>query len=138
MRIWEKEEIAFEPIHYLELLERKPGALDHARPLGHWELPECFTLLRKRLESDAKAKGTREFIRVLRLLEKHPEEKVAKAIEKALRLRRCNRDVVAHYLYPDEPFVPPTFHLDGREHLQGVNVHLPDLSAYQGLLGGLN
>jgi hypothetical protein len=24
------------------LLERKPGALDHARPLAGWTLPECF------------------------------------------------------------------------------------------------
>jgi hypothetical protein len=72
------------------------------------------------------------------LLEKHPAKRVAEAIDKALRLRRCNRDVVAQYLYPDEPFSPPTFRLDGREHLQGVHVHTPDLMAYQGLLGGLN
>ena len=64
--------------------------------------------------------------------------KVAAAIDKALRLRRCNRDVVAQYLYPDEPFTPPTFRLDGREHLQGVSVQPPDLAAYQSLLGGLN
>ena len=32
--LWEKEAIAFKPIHYLELLERKPGALDHAKPLA--------------------------------------------------------------------------------------------------------
>ena len=63
---------------------------------------------------------------------------VAAAIDKALRLRRCNRDVVAQYLYPDEPFTPLTFCLDGREHLQGVDVHPPDLTAYQSLFGGLN
>ena len=27
------------------LLERKPGALDHAKPLAGWILPECFLLL---------------------------------------------------------------------------------------------
>ena len=63
--------------------------------------------------------------------------KVSTAIDKALRLRRCNRDVVANYLYPDEPFSPPTFRLEGREHLQGVIVESPDLSAYQGLMGGM-
>ena len=135
-RLWEKETIAFEPIHYLELLERKPGALDHARPLSDWKLPESFSLLRKRLEQDALAKGTREFISVLRLLEKHPVDRVAEAIDKALRLRRCNRDVVAHYLYPDEPFTPKTFPLDGREHLKGVWVKTPDITAYRSLTGG--
>lgn len=136
IRIWEKEAIAFNPIHYLELLERKPGALDHAKPLHDWQLPECFTHLRNRLEDEGRAQGTREFIRILRLLEKHPVNKVSSAIDKALRLRRCNRDVVANYLYPDEAFSPPTFRLEGREHLQGVIVHAPDLSAYQSLMGG--
>ncbi len=137
-RIWDKEGIAFNPVHYLELLERKPGALDHAKPLHDWELPESFSLLRIRLEDEGRAQGTREFIRVLRLLEKHPMANVAAAIEKALRLRRCNRDVVANYLYPDEPFSPPTFRLDGREHLQGIIVLPPDVTAYQSLLGRQN
>jgi hypothetical protein len=135
-RRWGKEDIAFEPLHYLELLERKPGALDRAKPLKNWKLPESFQLLRKRLEEEAKAQGTREFIRVLRLLERHALHKVEKAIRQALRLRRCNRDVVAQYLYPDEPFVPPTFSLDGRQHLQGVYVAPPNLAAYTVLLGG--
>lgn len=135
-RLWGKEAIAFEPVHYLELLERKPGALDHALPLCDWGLPESFSLLRSRLEREGQARGTREFIGVLRLLEKHPVDKVEKAIKKALRLRRCDRDIVAQYLYPDEPFVPPTFSLDGRKHLQGVYVGPPDVRAYQTLLGG--
>ena len=29
----------FDPIHYLALLERKPGGFDFARPLEEWELP---------------------------------------------------------------------------------------------------
>jgi hypothetical protein len=49
-RIWEKEQVRFEPLHYLALLERKPGALDHARPLAGWTLPECFGILRRRLK----------------------------------------------------------------------------------------
>jgi transposase len=137
-RIWEKEDIAFDPIHYLELLERKPGALKHAKPLHDWELPQSFTRLRNRLEDEGRDKGTREFIRVLRLLEKHLVAKVTSAIDKALRLRRCNRDVVANYLYPDEAQSPPTFSLDGREHLQGIVVQPPDVTAYRSLLGSQN
>jgi hypothetical protein len=63
-------------------------------------------------------------------------DKVATAIDKALHLRRCNRDVVANYLYPDEAFTPLTFPLDGREHLQGVQVDSPNLGAYNALLVG--
>ena len=137
-RLWGKEEIAFEPVHYLALLERKPGALDYARPLKGWKLSEGFALLRTRLEEQARAQGAREFIRVLRLLERHALDRVEKAIGKALKLPHVNRDIVAQYLFSDELPAPPTFHLDGREHLQGVRVDAPDLRAYAVLLGGLN
>jgi len=138
VRLWGKEEIAYDPSHYLELLERKPGALDYAEPLAEWELPVCFPLLRGRLEEQDGAPGTKEFIRVLRLLEKHPLNRVAHAIDKALKLRYCSRDIVAQYLYPDELPVAPTFILDGHEHLQGIRVDAPDLCAYAALLGGSN
>jgi len=143
-RLWGEEEVAYDATHYLELLERKPGALDYADPLAEWELPECFHRLRKRLEEEDRLPGIREYIRVLRLLEKHPIDRVARAIEKALKLRYCSRDIVAQYLYPDELPLAPTFILDGREHLQGVRVAAPDLAAYAALVegralrGGLN
>lgn len=68
---WQKEQSLFDPVHYLGLLERKPGALDHARPLENWELPDSFGLLRRRLEANLFQLGTRECIRVPRLLETH-------------------------------------------------------------------
>lgn len=35
-RCWQKKQYIFEPVHYLALLERKPGDFDHARPLENW------------------------------------------------------------------------------------------------------
>jgi len=137
-RLWGKEEVAYDATHYLELLERKPGALDYADPLAEWELPECFHRLRGKLEEEGRVRGIKEYIQVLRLLEKHPIHRVAHAIEKALKLRHCSRDIVAQYLYPDEVPAAATFILDGREHLQGIRVDAPDMSAYAALLGGLN
>ena len=40
-------------------------------PLEGWELPECPRVLRRRLEADHGSEGTKEYIGVLRLLEKH-------------------------------------------------------------------
>jgi len=74
-------------LHYLELLERKPGALDQAKPLAEWRLPECFHQLRSRLETEEQRWGTREFIRVLRLLEKYSMVRVERAVHQALKLR---------------------------------------------------
>jgi transposase len=134
-RIWDKEKVSYEPVHYLALLERKPGALDHARPLEEWNLPACFTILRRRLEDELEGRGTREFIAVLRLLETHSLSRVRIAVEQALRFRRPVRDVVAQFLFSREEWRAPTFRLEGREHLRLVKVARPDLSAYQHLIG---
>ena len=68
-RDWGREQVHFDPRHYLALLERKPGALDFARPLEGWQLPACFDILRRRLEVELDHLGTREYIKILRLLE---------------------------------------------------------------------
>jgi hypothetical protein len=44
-RCWGKGQVIFEPLHHLALLERKPGALDHARPeagSGHRASPRPY------------------------------------------------------------------------------------------------
>ena len=133
-RIWNKQKVSFDPVHYLALLERKPGALDHARPLEGWNLPECFSVLRRRLEAKLEGEGTREYIRVLRLMEKHSVRALSRAVERALAVRAHSRDAVAQFLFPREEWRARTFRLDGREHLRRVKVAGPDLDAYQALL----
>jgi hypothetical protein len=133
-RRWGREGVSFDPVHYLALLERKPGALDHARPLDGWELPECFAALRRRLEAERDGEGTREYIRVLRLLEKHPLGRLTAAVEQGLRVRAHSRDAVAQFLLPREDWRATTFSLDGREHLRRVVVRATEVSAYRDLL----
>jgi transposase len=133
-RLWQKGETAYEPRHYLPLLERKPGALDHGRPLQGLDLPECFAVLRRRLESERGHEGTKQYIAVLRLLEKHATRRVAAAIEKALTTGAPSPDVVAMYLYPDGRTEPGTFVLAGRPQLRAVQIALPRTDAYGDLL----
>jgi transposase len=133
-RIWDKEQVCFDPLHYLALLERKPGALDYARPLEQWKLSECFGVLRRRLENERKGEGTRQYIGVLRLLEKHPMDKVAAAIEKGLTVGALTRDAIAQFLFPGGDWRAATFALDEHPHLRHVHVALPDVSVYQTLL----
>ena len=135
-RIWEKEQVRFEPLHYLALLERKPGALDHARPLAGWTLPECFGILRRRLEAQQEGEGTREYIRVLRLLEKHSLPDLRAAVEKALAVGVVTRDGIAQFLFPREDWRFTVFSLDGHPHLRTVRIAPPDIQSYRELLGG--
>ena len=132
-RLWTKEDVSFDPLHYLALLERKPGALEHAKPLAKLQLPECFEVLKRRLEDELESAGKREYIRVLRLLEKHTKEAVAQAIEKGLAIRAHTRDAIAQFLIPQEEWRATTFKLDGHPHLRWVKVESPNLFAYQEL-----
>jgi transposase len=136
VRSWGKEGIFFNYLHYLPLLERKPGSLDHARPLIDLDLPECFDTLRRRLQGEERkqGEGLREFIRVLRLLEDYPMDKLRDAVEKALLIHAHSRDAVLQYLLPHFSWRNTTFLLDGCKHLHLVKVDKPDLSAYRTLL----
>jgi len=121
-RIWQREHVSFDPLHYLAVLERKPGALDHARPLQGWTLQECFEHLRRRLEAEyEQGGGTREYIRVLRLLEKHPLPALRRAVEKGLSMGALQRDAIAQFLYPQEEWRTTRFTLDGQPPLRLPN-----------------
>lgn len=135
-RSWGKQGVFFNYVHYLALLERKPGALDHALPLADWNLPDCFDILHRRLQAEAEreGEGTREYIRVLRLVENHALPKVTQAVIKGLRVGAHTRDAIAQFLIPQLPWEHTIFKLDGREHLRLVKVSRPDIAAYQDLL----
>jgi transposase len=137
-RCWGREQYRFDSLHYLALLERKPGGFDYARPLEHWDLPACFDLLRRRLEAaDPAGHGTRAFIRVLRLLETFPLPQVADAVGYALDIDVIDPDSIRVILdhRADQPV--GLFTLDGRPHLRAVRVAPTDVSAYGALLPGV-
>lgn len=133
-RAWDRERVFFEPIHYLVLLERKPGGFDYARPLENWQLPACYALLRRRLEAADQPHGTRSFIRVLRLLERFTLSQLTEAIEYALDIDVIDADSIRTILEhrADEPI--ELFPLDGRPHLAHVRVEVTDIASYQVLL----
>jgi transposase len=135
-RSWGKEGIFFHYFHYLPLLERKPGALDHALPLADLALPECFGTLRRHLvaEEEKPGKGVRKFIQVLRLLEDHPLPRLQRAVERGLSIGAHSREAIAQFLIPGPFWPPPTFSLDGHPHLCLVQVAGPDITAYGELL----
>jgi hypothetical protein len=117
------------------LLERKPGGLDHARPLEDWDLPKCFDILRQRLErADTDGLGTREFIRVLRLLEHATVKQLAGAVEYALDIGVLDADSIRVILEYRREAPVALFSLDGRPHLKTVHVAATDIAAYQSLL----
>lgn len=147
-RDWGREQVRYDPVHYLALLERRPGAFDVARPLDQWDLPPCFGILRRKLEADwpvdggknrgyrpkGYLNGTTQFIQVLRLLEDASLGDLKAAVQTALELGTINPDAVKVILegQREQPLV--MFNLAGRPHLSHVHVAPPDLQAYDVLL----
>lgn len=135
-RHWGREHTQYNPLHYLALLERKPGALDYAKPLENWELPDCFDVLRRRQEAELERYGTREFIKVLRLLEHATLGELTGAVEYALSIGANSADAVRLILQSRREQPVSLFCLDGHPHLKGIHVPPPNLEAYRSLRVG--
>jgi transposase len=135
-RCWDRETQIFEPMHYLELLERKPGSLDHARPLEDWHLPDCFDTYRRCLETH-RGNGTKEYIQILLLLNKYSVGQISQAIGKALNYRIYCFSAIQQFLLTAEDYAFTTFSLAGREHLRRITVNTTKVSSYSSLVSGV-
>ena len=132
-RDWGKENVHYDPVHYLALLERKPGALDFGKPFDDWNLPAGFGVLRRRLENELGSRGRREFIKVLRLRELCQWDELARAVDRALQIGALTVEAIRLLLEDGRETPVKYFRLDGRPHLQGHVVPPPNLSLYDTL-----
>jgi transposase len=82
-RSYNSGDSTYDPVHYLPLLERKPGALTGGAPFDGWELPGCFAKLKRYLEARSGRGGKREYIQVLQLLRDFSTTELKTAIETA-------------------------------------------------------
>ena len=137
-RSYEREDMVFDPLHYLALLEEKTRALDQAAPLAGWELPECFAALRRLLEARLNKGGKREYVQVLRLMETFRLEEVTQAVEQALHLGTVSFDAVKHLLLCRIEQRPPRLDLELYPHLPPAQVRTTQASEYMALLGEVN
>jgi hypothetical protein len=83
-RCHDREDMVFDPVHYVPLIERKINALDQAAPLADWNLPPEFATLRRRMDARMVEAGRREPVQMLRLLETFGINDLHAAVKKAL------------------------------------------------------
>jgi len=133
-RSYGREEMIFDPLHYLALLEQKTNALDQAAPLQGWELPEEFTELRRQMEARLGKRGRREYVQVLRLLETFSLQEVTIAVRQAQRFSAIAFDAVKHLLLCAIERRPPKLDLENYPHLPLAEVASTRAADYQVLL----
>jgi hypothetical protein len=128
--------------HYLDVLERKPGALAGSRPLQQWResgrWPQSFDRLWQSLElREGKQTGTRTMIELLQQGSKQGWERLRQAVEQALELGCTDAAAVRHLLVFGELGHAPVegIALDGLERYERP---LPVIDEYDQLLGVTN
>ena len=135
-RSYESGDMVFDPLHYLPLIERKIMAFDQAAPLQGWELPRAFGTLQRLLEARQGKSGKREYVQVLRLLERFGMEELHGAIKDALRMGVISFDAIKHLALCRVEHRPPRLDLDTYPFLPRMNVETTSASAYMSLLTG--
>src|ERR1700675_1611286 len=135
-RSYEREDFVFDPLHYLELLERKIGALDQAAPLVGWDLPEEFATLRRLIETRMAKRGKREFVQVLRLLEVFRPEDVLAGVREAIARGAIGFDAIKHLVLCRVERRPPRLDLTVYPYLPRATVAMTSAKAYLDLLAG--
>ena len=88
-RCFGREQDSLNPLHYLSLLEQRPGAFEHAIPVRRWRKTwskDYDQLLEELRQKQPEGQGVREFIAILKLHQEFPAGLVEQAIHQALEL----------------------------------------------------
>ncbi len=91
-------QFVLDPIHYLKLLERKPGSLDNARAFKGQPWGEAFDRMRAELEYRYWQDGTRRYIKILMLFSEYSETEVKTAVERCVQRRAFSEEAVLNVL----------------------------------------
>ena len=135
-RCYDREDMIFDPVHYLPLLEKKIGALDQAAPLAEWDLPAEFQTLRRLMEARMIKAGRREYVQVLRLLETFDLDDLHAAVKTALRMGAVGFDAIKHLVLCRIEKRPPKLDLDVYPYLPRATVARTSAASYMCLVSG--
>jgi transposase len=87
--------------HYLDVLERTPGALIGSKPLAAWRQrglwpPSYDRLLDELILRHGRQSGTRQMIQLLSLIKQHGHQRVRRAVEEAIALGCADAAAIRH------------------------------------------
>jgi transposase len=136
-----RQQEIYDPLHYLPLLEQRPGAFEHAKPLRQWraQWPPVYEQLLATMQAQERYPGEviPEFVRLLGLHRDYPATLVEQAITQALAHGGAHLEGVRlclhHLQHPDLRL--PAVDLATRPQLAGVGQQPLDLHRDEQLLG---
>lgn len=125
--------------HYLDVLERKPGAMAGSTPLEQWRAagrwPQCLDAIWRKLETrHGRSGGTREMISLVRTGLSDGWQRLIGAVEEALRLGVTDAAAVVHILRMPDPEDRRRYALHLAEELAQFERPVPVMDEYDQLL----
>jgi hypothetical protein len=87
-----RDKVIYDPWHYLDVLQHKPGALRNGAPFRDWQLPDPLMVMRQSLSR--RPDGDRQFVGILGAIAIYGIEAGAAACSEALAAGAPSRDVV--------------------------------------------
>ena len=107
VRQFGRDKTIYEPWHYLDILQYKPGALRDGAPFKDWQLPGSLLQIQKRLLS--RTGGDREFVEILNASQTHGLDVTAHACREALSAGTIRSEVVLNLIARklDPPAIDP-------------------------------
>jgi transposase len=107
MRRFGRNQVAYDPWHYVPVLSRKPGALRNGAPFKDWPLPGSIERVRRMLTGTDE--GDRQMVKVLTAVLTDGLAAVEAACAEALQVGVANADVILYALarrQQPEPVAP--------------------------------
>ena len=138
-RCYERNQQVLDLEHYLDVLERKPGALAGSKPLAAWRQrglwPENYDRLWEELiRRHGKQSGTRQMIQVLSLIKPYGHERVRTAVEEAIT-SGCSDAAAIRHLAGAADLTHARSAIIELGALSRFERPLPVMTDYDGLLG---
>ncbi len=122
-------------VHYVSLLETKPGLLDSGKPFVKQAWTQSQQLFRNELEFRYQGEGTRSFIDILLLAKKYDWKDVCRAIDACCRNHAFNEQAVLLELQGASVTGPsPSLDLSHLKQLQLSGSGIRDLACYDSLI----
>ncbi|HTO65977.1 MAG TPA: IS21 family transposase [Bradyrhizobium sp.] len=106
-RHFRRDQVIYDPWHYLPILVKKPGALRNGAPFKDWDLPPALAQVRTKLKQHTD--GDRQFVKVLGAVLDHGLDAVEAACAEALAAGIASGDVILTVLARQrQPPAPPS------------------------------
>ena len=134
-RCYGNMEFVMDWLHYVPLLERKPGSLNNGRPFKGEPWGSDFEQMHEELKYRYESEGTKKFIKILLLFTEYPEREVKDAVRTCVKRCAFSDEAVRSVLDFQPRVHAPQLDLTGRPKLAAVGDGKRDRCTYDVLLG---